>query len=46
MPNQQIKACKEYHVPQKYEEFLDEKGVALKKCLKYRNKLKTNSIKK
>ncbi|GBC35839.2 ATP-dependent DNA helicase PIF1 [Rhizophagus irregularis DAOM 181602=DAOM 197198] len=40
MSNQQNKTCKGCHVSQKYEEFLNENGVVLKKCLKCRNKLK------
>ena len=38
MSNQQCKGC---HVFQSYEEFLNEKGVIVKKCLKCRNNLKT-----
>jgi hypothetical protein len=38
--------CKGCHVHQDYENFLNEKGIALKKCLHCRDKLKTSHLKK
>ena len=41
MSSQQNKVCKGCHVLRNYEEFLNKKGVALKKCLRCRNNIKT-----
>ena len=38
MSSQQSKVCKGCHVLRNYEEFLNKKGVALKKCLRCRDK--------
>jgi hypothetical protein len=46
MSSQQSKVCKGCHVFQNYEQFLNEKGVALKKCLCCRDKIKTTRSKK
>ena len=46
MSSQQNKICKGCHVLRNYEEFLNEKGVALKKCLRCRDKIKTVRSKK
>ena len=46
MLSQQNKICKGCHVLRNYEEFLNEKGVALKKCLHCRDKIKTARSKK
>uniref|UniRef100_U9UP72 Uncharacterized protein n=1 Tax=Rhizophagus irregularis (strain DAOM 181602 / DAOM 197198 / MUCL 43194) TaxID=747089 RepID=U9UP72_RHIID len=40
MSNQENRTCKGCHVRQSYENFLNDKGVALKKCLHCRDKLK------
>ena len=40
MSSQQCKTCKGCHVLRNYKEFLNEKGVILKKCLQCRNKIK------
>ena len=44
MSSQQNKICKGCHVLRNYEEFLNEKGVALKKCLRCRDKIKTAKL--
>ena len=46
MSSQQSKVCKGCHVLRNYEQFLNEKGVALKKCLRCRDKIKTTRSKK
>jgi hypothetical protein len=46
MSSQRNKVCKGCHVLRNYEEFLNEKGVALKKCLRCRDEIKTTRSKK
>ena len=46
MSSQQNKICKGCHVLRNYEGFLNEKSVALKKCLRGRDKIKTARSKK
>ena len=41
MSSQQNKICKRCHILRNYEMFLNEKGIALKKCLHCRDKIKT-----
>src|ERR1043165_495339 len=46
MSSQQNRACRGCHVLKNYEEFLNEKGVALKKCLHCRDNIKIARSKK
>ena len=46
MSSQQSKVCKGCHVLRNYEQFLNEKGVALKKCLCCEIKLRLLVLKK
>ncbi|EXX62072.1 hypothetical protein RirG_165060 [Rhizophagus irregularis DAOM 197198w] len=46
MSNQENRTCKGCHVRQSNENFLNDKGVALKKCLHCRDKLKIARLKK
>ena len=46
MLSQQSKVCKGCYVLWNYKQFLNKKGVALKKCLHYRDKIKTTRSKK
>ncbi|PKK58462.1 hypothetical protein RhiirC2_796258 [Rhizophagus irregularis] len=46
MSNQENRTCKGCHVRQSNENFLNDKGVALKKCFHCRDKLKIARLKK
>ncbi|GET53535.1 hypothetical protein GLOIN_2v1789188 [Rhizophagus irregularis DAOM 181602=DAOM 197198] len=46
MSNQENRTCKRCHIRQSYENFLNDKGVTLKKCLHCRDKLKIARLKK